>query len=386
MRQSRSTQHQSHRVARWLRAIEFDLPGGRATLLHVPGVPGPGASFHALRAAAREAGAGHVLVAGPGSVTTALWAARSGASVTHWSDSLAESLSLLASFNESRLPPPETHVDWDYAQLAQGSCHLALVHLPRGRALQAELLQAAAAVLTPGGKLVYVGAKNEGVKGATDEARRIFGSAGIVSRKGGYHAGVAVNRHEVAPFPTVEFRSYAISVAGSPTELVSCVGVFADDRLDAGAAALIRGMDIRSGAQVLDLGCGTGLVGLTALRRGAAVVATDVSARAVASAHRTLAANGFPAAPVELCFGASAVPDETMDTVVTNPPFHRGHDISFDVAELFVAEAARVLRTGGELFLVANAFLDYTHWLQAHFRSVQVAWADARFRVWCARK
>jgi 16S rRNA (guanine1207-N2)-methyltransferase len=237
-------------------------------------------------------------------------------------------------------------------------------------------------MLREGGRLVFVGATNEGIKGAVKQAKAIFGQAGIVARKGGYHAGLAQRPRGAFPLPAVNYAGYDIIVDGHPTRLVSCAGAFARDRLDAGAAALVAGMQVTAGRRVLDLGCGTGLAGLAALRRGAEVTLVDVSARAAASTQRTLAANGYPDAAVHLACGAAPIAPATMDSVVTNPPFHRGHGVDFEVAQLFVRESARVLKAGGKVYLVANAFLQYDPWLKASFSRVDIAWEDRQFRVW----
>jgi len=184
--------------------------------------------------------------------------------------------------------------------------------------------------------------------------------------------------------PELVFDTHTVMVENEPTHLVSCVGAFAGDRVDGGAAALIEAMQIVPGSAVLDLGCGTGLAALAAARRGAHVTATDVAYRAVASARRTLSANDCSDVRVDHTHGAAAVEDGTYDTVVTNPPFHKGHDISFEVSEFFVGEAARVLRRGGELFLVANAFLDYEPWLIQHFANIEVVLDNRQYRVWHA--
>jgi 16S rRNA (guanine1207-N2)-methyltransferase len=323
-------------------------------------------------------------VAGPAPSSAALWAARAGAAVTHWTDHIGEAVSLIATFESNEQAPPHTVVAAGFAELTPGEADTALIRLPRGRKRQEELLTLAAAMLRPMGRLVFVGAKNEGVRTALKDAQRIFGRAGIVTRKGGYHAGLAYRPTGDIPLPKLSFHSYEVTVDNAPAELRSCPGAFAADRLDVGAAALIEAMEVAPGTDVLDLGCGTGLVTLAAARRGARVTGTDVSARAVATALATLTANGVPEAAVHLCNGAAAVESASIDTVVTNPPFHTGHDIDFEVAQLFVAEAARVLRPGGELFLVANAFLDYESWLRDAFHHVDIASTTPQFRVWHA--
>jgi 16S rRNA (guanine1207-N2)-methyltransferase len=370
------------RTGQRLNREPFKLPDGTLTLARAPGVPKAKAATEALLGAARRLYGERIFVAGPGATATAGWAARSGARLTVWTSSLGEAETLNATLAENDLPEATLLLQDDFAGLKPESQQMVLLHLPRGRALQAELLRLSAFLLCPGGRLYVVGAKREGVKGAFEEAQAIFGRVGVLTRKGGYHAAVTQRPKGAFPLPHVAYRTYKTLVAGEPTELVSCAGVFAHNRLDDGAAALIAGMHVKPGARVLDLGCGTGLVALAARRRGAQVTAVDVSARAVASAHRTLTANGYPETPVELSIGASTVARQRFDGVVTNPPFHKGTGVDFEVARLFVTDAASVLQPGGRLYLVANAFLRYEPWLQRYFAHVETAWKDARYRVY----
>ncbi len=360
------------------------LPGGPATLLLYTGAVGAGPGHLALFDAVRAIDGGTVFVAGPGSTASALWAAQSGAQVITWNDSVAEHQSTIDTLRANGFASFEAHNEPGFESLPTHLAELALLHLPRGREFQRQHLLACGAVVRPGGRVAFVGARDEGVKAAVDEARRLLGMAGVVSRKGGHHAALALATTEA--LPAVAWHTFDISVDGAATRLESCDGVFAHDRLDGGAAALIESMVLEAGAVVLDLGCGTGLVGLAARRRGARVIATDVSARAVASTRRTHSANGFADTAVHLCIGASALPAASVDSVLANPPFHRGHSVDFDVARLFVAEAARVLRPGGTLFLVANAFLAYRPWLESTFTQVTIAGENRQFRVWRAAR
>lgn len=360
----------------------YTLPDGPIVITRLPGVPEPGPGHTALFAAARHVRVTRAFVAGPGATATALWAARGGAVVTCWTENAAEGHSLKASFVHNRLPAVQCFVQMDFAGLESETCEAAFLHLPRGRDMQVEALHLAAAMLHPGGRLVFTGATDEGVKSALQQARAILGQAGIVVRKGGYHAGLAHRPDGDFPFPTIGRSERDIVVDSIATRLVSYTGVFAPNRLDDGAAALIAGMQIPSGARVLDLGCGTGLVGLAALRRGARVTLMDISARAVRSAQETLAANGFNNIPVAHACGVATTETATFDVVITNPPFHQGHGLHFETTQFFIEEAARVLRAGGRLYLVANAFLGYEPWLRAHFGKVQQVWNDRRFCVW----
>ncbi len=59
-----------------------------------------------------------------------------------------------------------------------------------------------------------------------------------------------------------------------------------------------------------------------------------------------------------------------LDWIVMNPPFHEGSDVSAGLGSAFIESAAKMLRSGGTLYMVANTFLAYEKVLAAHFRKV----------------
>ncbi len=274
---------------------------------------------------------------------------------------------------------------------AEGEYDLILSHLPRGREVVETLIRGAFAGLAPGGRFYFVAHKRAGIKGAVAYAREIFGRAGVIRQKKGYHVALTARPASSAAFEgdaggqTDPFTAHQIVLDGVPTSLVSQPGVFAWDRLDDGTAALIEAMEVEADETVLDLGCGAGLLALAAARRGGRVVAVDVDLRAVESARRTLAANQASGeALVSDC--AQAVLACRFDVVLCNPPFHRGVGLELDVARQMVRDAAAVLRPGGRLYLVSNAFLRYEPDLVGVFQRVRETYNDRRYRVLRARR
>ena len=61
------------------------------------------------------------------------------------------------------------------------------------------------------------------------------------------------------------------------------------------------------------------------------------------------------------------VGEERYDFVVTNPPFHEGRQPDPLMGAKLIAAAARALKPGGQLWLVANRNLPYEHLMEEAF-------------------
>lgn len=161
-------------------------------------------------------------------------------------------------------------------------------------------------------------------------------------------------------------------------------GVFSRDGLDTGSKLLLSTLTPHTKGKVLDVGCGAGVLAITLASHSPKVRLTlsDVSAPAVAASRATLAANGIEGEVI-----ASNVYSEIngrFDMIISNPPFHDGMQTSLDAAHQLIRGAARHLNMGGELRIVANAFLAYPNVLDEVFGSHEVIAQTGRFKVYRA--
>ncbi|WP_420176009.1 class I SAM-dependent methyltransferase [Luteococcus sp. OSA5] len=112
--------------------------------------------------------------------------------------------------------------------------------------------------------------------------------------------------------------------------------------------------------QILDWGCGNGILATLLARRfrTAHVMASDVSWAAVEATRLTAEANQVR---VEVLWrdGLADFEDDSLDLLVTNPPFHVGHAKESGPSLEMFAEASRVLRRGGEFWCVYNSHLPW---------------------------
>ena len=134
--------------------------------------------------------------------------------------------------------------------------------------------------------------------------------------------------------------------------------------------------------KVLDVGCGAGVLSVMLASHSPKVrlTLTDVGASAVEAAKATLAANQMEGQ----VFASNVYSDVNgrFDMIISNPPFHDGLQTSLEAAQTLIRGAVRHLNSGGELRIVANAFLPYPQVLDETFGFHEVIAQTGRFKVY----
>ena len=145
---------------------------------------------------------------------------------------------------------------------------------------------------------------------------------------------------------------------GEKLTFVSYPGCFCHRRLDEGGLALAEVVARENAARttplrLLDMGCGSGLVGLLVCRRlglKAGLVMVDSHARAVEAAAENAGRLGVEAETILADDGTPARMDGTFDMFVGNPPYYS----DYRIAEVFLATAVRALKPGGVAYTVVK--------------------------------
>ena len=169
-----------------------------------------------------------------------------------------------------------------------------------------------------------------------------------------------VLRLKLALWDRRQYQRTVLETLGDLT-LVVPPDVFNPRLLRSGEFLVSQARRLPSGARVLDLGCGSGAIGLAAAKRGCSVVAVDINPSAVRCTRANALLNGVD---LDVRQGDLFAPlaEERFDVVLFNPPYYRGAPRdnldhawrSADVPERFAANLASHLSQSGYALVILS--------------------------------
>ncbi len=167
--------------------------------------------------------------------------------------------------------------------------------------------------------------------------------------------------------------------------------VFSRERLDIGARFMLQHLPTNERyRQVIDLGCGNGVLGLMFARQNpdAHIQFVDESFMALDSARMNF----------EQAFGArrradfiatdclSGVAENSADLILCNPPFHQQHAVGDYIARRMFRQAKKVLVPGADLIIIGNRHLGYHVVLKHLFGDCTTLAANRKFVILKVRR
>ena len=156
-----------------------------------------------------------------------------------------------------------------------------------------------------------------------------------------------------APKSEDRFGLIRANLCGRNFEFLTSSSVFSKTKVDLGTQVLVESMVLPQKGNLLDVGCGYGVVGIVAgsLNKHLHVVMSDVNMRAVRLARRNVEMNRVFNAEVRYGYCYEPVVDMRFDAVLSNPPVSAG----MDIVKAIVSGARDVLVSGGTFQMVIRS-------------------------------
>lgn len=175
-------------------------------------------------------------------------------------------------------------------------------------------------------------------------------------------------------------------VDGTTETLSQYPGVFSAGQVDYATQFLIENLNLSENEnRILDLGSGNGVIAraVQLKNKNAEVHLVDDSILAIESSKLNIDSAG---SHFHWNDTLDEMDDQSFDLVVSNPPFHFGHETNIEVSVDLFREVAGVLTKGGRFLCVANQHLGYKPHLKKFFRSVEVLSQNKKFVIYESRK
>ncbi len=162
-----------------------------------------------------------------------------------------------------------------------------------------------------------------------------------------------MSEHYYSNKPQVEShpRRWNFNLRGFSFVFETDTGVFSKSEVDFGSRVLIDSFEMPTIVGcILDVGCGYGPIGLSIAKSypDRIIHMMDVNERAVNLAKKNAQLNGVQNVQIYESDALSAVQEEQVAVVLTNPPIRAGKDTIFR----FYDEAYKKLVVSGELWIV----------------------------------
>lgn len=236
-----------------------------------------------------------------------------------------------------------------------------------------------------GGLIVIAGGKEDGVQSLRKRLDQL-GLSGDSMPK--YH-GLAVwfARPEDAVAAIDRLAAKPVRIAGRFT---AAPGMFSHDRIDEGSELLATRIPEDFRGHAADFGAGWGYLSVMLGGRAPQVKGIDLFEahyEALEAAKENMAEN-CPDVPVRAYWMdlAAETPRDHYDLIVMNPPFHEGHAVDHGLGAAMIRTAAKSLKAGGRLLMVANRGLPYEPVLKEAFKDAGEVCRNARFKVLWGRR
>ncbi|MFV5426602.1 methyltransferase [Acinetobacter sp. YH12135] len=285
--------------------------------------------------------------------------------------------------------------DYQYFQNRQAQVHFgaespagefdqAVIFVPKSKELLNYLIHTIAAQLPQGSSVFLVGEKKAGIERAAKQLQPYGKTLKLDSAR---HCQLwqlildcKVQTKALADWA----QNYTVATPKGDLQICALPGVFSQKHLDVGTAVLLPYLNQVTAGKIADFGCGAGVISayLAKLNPENRIFALDVDAFALASTQMTFEKNQLNPQQLEIK-AVTGIEDAPLflHAIVSNPPFHQGIHTHYDASENLCKTSRRHLKSGGELWIVANRFLNYPLLIEQSFGQCTIKADQQGFKV-----
>lgn len=285
--------------------------------------------------------------------------------------------------------------EYQYFQNQQANVHFgvelpdhkfdqAIIFVPKSKELLNYVLHNVVSRLAIGASIFLVGEKKGGVERAAKQLLPYGPALKLDSARHCQMWQMTIEKTVTAKDLTEWAMQYVVNTPNGELTICALPGVFSQKSLDVGTAVLLPYLSQVTAGKIADFGCGAGVISayLAKLNLENRIFAMDVDAFALASTRMTFDQNNLQPERLEIK-AVTGIEDAPLflHAIVSNPPFHQGIKTDYNASENLCKTARRHLKSGGELWLVANRFLNYPILIEQNFGQCTIKADQQGFKV-----
>ncbi len=277
--------------------------------------------------------------------------------------------------------------DFDLTHHEDEGFDIIFYRISKEKAVVHHLLNQAARLLKPGGRLLLSGQKNEGIKTYIEKACSLFGCEKKIQKNGmSYSSEVIKQQKSTVALADENYSQLRACLEINNLAVFSKPGQFGWDKIDQGSKFLIDelkkiySLHNYNFNSCLDLGCGYGYLTIASQFLGCKnYTLTDNNAAALLTAKKNCAELGIPSQVVASDAGKQL--HNRFSLILCNPPFHQGFSVDGDLTQKFLHSAQQLLTQEGVAYFVVNQFIPLEKLAQPFFREVKLIAQNKSFSL-----
>ncbi|ABO35358.1 16S rRNA m(2)G 1207 methyltransferase [Methanococcus maripaludis C5] len=159
-------------------------------------------------------------------------------------------------------------------------------------------------------------------------------------------------------------------------------GVFSPKKIDKGTIILVEELELLKSDNVLDVGCGYGVIGISIADEVNSVTMTDVNNRSVSLTRKNVKLNGKSEKNIEVFQGDlyEKVKNKKYSVIISNPPIKAGKELIHKI----ISKGHELLNENGSIWVVIqtkHGAKSLTKYMEEIYGNVETVTISGGYRV-----